>query len=183
MDIGAAIRSIRKRKGITIARICEDTGLSQGFLSQVETGRTSPSIATLESIAQALGVPLPFLLLKKEERMSIIRKGERKKTASGPESLQVEHLAATRHLRMMIVEVPPGRSTGKGPHAHAGEEMHLVVKGRIFAQQGEDAAEFEEGDSFSWNACVPHMVKNIGDETALVLIAVHKDAEDGEVYL
>ncbi len=183
MDIGASIRTIRKKKGITIARICEDTGLSQGFLSQVETGRTSPSIATLESIARALGVPLPYLLLQKEERMTIIRKNERKITASGSEQLRVEHLAKTRHMRMMMVEVPAGGSTGPEVHAHDGEEIHLVVKGTIWARQGEDEGVFQEGDSFSWNACVPHTVKNIGEETALVLIAVQRDAGEGEDYI
>ncbi|MDF2938074.1 MAG: DNA-binding protein [Paenibacillaceae bacterium] len=183
MDIGASVRAIRKRKGITIARICEDTGLSQGFLSQVETGRTSPSIATLESIARALSVPLPYLLLQNDERMNIIRKSERKITASGSENLRVEHLALTRHMRMMMVEVPAGGSTGSEIHAHPGEEIHLVVKGKIWARQGEDEGVFEEGDSFSWNACVPHIVKNVGEETALVLIAVQKDEAEGEDHI
>lgn len=61
MNIGSTIRTIRKRKNITIAQICEETGLSQGFMSQVETNKTSPSIATLESIAKALKVPLAYL--------------------------------------------------------------------------------------------------------------------------
>ncbi|MGO4375004.1 helix-turn-helix domain-containing protein, partial [Paenibacillus sp. MCAF20] len=78
MDIGSNIRAIRKRKNITIAQICEETGLSQGFMSQVETNKTSPSIATLESIAGALKVPLAYLLLKKEDRMHIVRKNDRK---------------------------------------------------------------------------------------------------------
>lgn len=179
MDIGSTIRAIRKRKNITIAQICESTGLSQGFMSQVETNKTSPSIATLENIAQALNVPLAYLLLKKEERMSIVRKEERRTTTSGPENLKVEHLSATKNVRMMIVEFPPGASTGDTPHAHEGEEVHVVIKGRIYAEQGEDTAEFNEGDSFSWNACTPHLVRNIGDDTAVVLISIYTENEAG----
>lgn len=175
MDIGSTIRSIRKRKNITIAQICEMTGLSQGFMSQVETNKTSPSIATLEHIAGALGVPLAYLLLKKEEQMQIIRKEDRKQTSSGPDELKVSHLAATKHVRMMIVEMPPGSSTGEEPHAHEGEEVHLVMKGTILAEQGEDGIVLTEGDSFSWNACTPHRVKNIGEETALIMISVYTD--------
>ncbi|WP_219835049.1 helix-turn-helix domain-containing protein [Paenibacillus sp. R14(2021)] len=177
MDIGSAIRSIRKRKNITIAQICEETGLSQGFMSQVETNKTSPSIATLENIAKALDVPLAYLLLQKEERMGIVRKTDRKTTTSGSGQLKVEHLSAARNMRMMIVEIPPGASTGDEPHAHEGEEVHVVLKGRIYAEQGEDAAEFGEGDSFSWNACVPHRVRNAGDELAVVLISVYTEKE------
>jgi transcriptional regulator with XRE-family HTH domain len=183
MNIGSTIRTIRKRKNITIAQICEETGLSQGFLSQVETNKTSPSIATLESIAQALKVPLAYLLLKQEERMNIVRKEERRITKSGTENLKVEHLSSTKNVRMMLVEFPPGTSTGEIPHAHEGEEVHLVLKGKIFAGQGEDQAEFREGDSFSWNACTPHTVRNIGDETAIVLISVYTEGDRVKEYL
>lgn len=179
MDIGSTIRAIRKRKNITIAQICEETGLSQGFMSQVETNKTSPSISTLENIAQTLKVPLAYLLLKKEDRMSIVRKDERRITTSGSENLKVEHLSSTKNVRMMLVEFPPRTSTGDVPHAHEGEEVHVVVKGRIYAEQGEDAAEFGEGDSFSWNACTPHVVRNIGEDTAIVLISIYTESDSG----
>ncbi|AJY75216.1 helix-turn-helix domain-containing protein [Paenibacillus beijingensis] len=177
MDIGSTIRAIRKRKNITIAQICEQTGLSQGFMSQVETNKTSPSIATLESIAEALKVPLAYLLLRKEERMHIVRKEERRHTSSGPEHLKVSHVGTTKHMRMMLVEFPPGSSTGELPHAHEGEEVHLVLQGKIYAEQGEEGAVLEEGDSFCWNACTPHKVKNVGDEVAIVLISVYTEEQ------
>lgn len=183
MNIGSTIRIIRKRKNITIAQICEETGLSQGFMSQVETNKTSPSIATLEGIAKALKVPLAYLLLKQEERMTIVRKEERKVTTSGSERLKVEHLSSTKNVRMMLVEFPPGSSTGSAPHAHEGEEVHYVMRGRILAEQGEDQAEFGEGDSFSWNACTPHSVRNIGEETAIVLISIYTERDQAEDYL
>jgi transcriptional regulator with XRE-family HTH domain len=177
MEIGTTIRAIRKRKNITIAQICEETGLSQGFMSQVETNKTSPSISTLETIAKTLKVPLAYFLLNKEDRMNIVRKDERLLTTSGIENLRVEHLSSTKNVRMMLVEFPPGASTGKVPHAHEGEEVHVVIKGKIYAEQGEDSAEFREGDSFSWNACTPHFVKNIGEELAIVLISVYTETE------
>jgi transcriptional regulator with XRE-family HTH domain len=183
MDIGSTIRSIRKRKNITISQICQETGLSQGFMSQVETNKTSPSISTLETIANALKVPLAYFLLKKEDRMNIVRETERMITTSGIENLKVEHLSSTKNVRMMLVEFPPGTSTGKIPHAHEGEEVHLVIKGEIHAEQGEDSAEFKEGDSFSWNACTPHLVKNIGEELAIVLISIYTEAENKEDFI
>ncbi|TVX92421.1 helix-turn-helix domain-containing protein [Paenibacillus agilis] len=185
MNIGSAIRTIRKRKKMTIAQICEETGLSQGFMSQVENNKTSPSIATLESIANTLKVPLAYLLLRQEERMNIVRKAERRVTQSGIENLKVEHLSSTKNLQMRLVELPPGALTGDAdaPHAHEGEEVHFVVKGRIYAEQGEDSAEFEEGDSFSWNACTPHLVRNIGEETAIVLISIYSESEQSKDFM
>ena len=175
MDIGSKIRTIRNRKKITIAQMCEATGLSKGFISNVENNNTSPSISTLQTIANFLKVPLPYLLLEKDEHMTIIRKEEREFTISKEPDLKVEHLATRGGLSLRLVEFPPGYSTGERK-AHEGEECHLVLKGKILAEQGEDSYILEEGDTFSWCASVPHFVKNIGDETAEVLIAVYTES-------
>ena len=175
MDIGSKIRTIRNRKKITIAQMCEATGLSKGFISNVENNNTSPSISTLQTIANFLKVPLPYLLLEKDEHMTVIRKEEREFTISKEPDLKVEHLATRGGLSLRLVEFPPGYSTGERK-AHEGEECHLVLKGKILAEQGEDSYILEEGDTFSWCASVPHFVKNIGDETAEVLIAVYTES-------
>lgn len=179
MDIGGKIRAIRKKKKITITQMCEETGLSKGFISNVENNNTSPSITTLQTIASFLGVPLPYLLLEKNQHMKVVKKDER--GHSSYNGLAVEHLASKGGLRMMIVEFPPDSSMGE-PNVHEGEESHLVLKGKILAEQGEDSMILEKGDSFSWNASVPHFVKNIGDESAMVLIALHSDTDFKDIF-
>lgn len=174
LDIGSKIRAIRKRKKITIAQMCEGTGLSKGFISNVENNNTSPSINTLQTIASFLGVPLSYLLLEKQQHMRVDRKDSRRYSSFN--QLKIEHLSSKSGLRMMMVEFPPGASMGE-PHSHEGEECHFVLEGRLLAEQGEDSVTLEEGDSFSWNASVPHYVKNIGDGKAVVLIAIYSDAE------
>ncbi|MDX5476639.1 MAG: cupin domain-containing protein [Bacillaceae bacterium] len=179
MDIGTKIRAIRNRKKITIAQMCEATGLSKGFISNVENNNTSPSISTLNTIATFLGVPLPYLLLEKKQHMKVVREGDRK--TSSFNGLNVEHLSSKGGLKMMIVQLPPGASIGE-PHAHEGEECHLVLEGKILAEQGEDSEIVQKGDSFSWNASIPHFVKNIGDENAVILISIYSDTELNDVF-
>jgi len=177
MDIGSKIRAIRNRKKITIAQMCDGTGLSKGFISNVENNNTSPSISTLQTIANFLKVPLPYLLLEKDEHMTVIRKNEREFTTSKDSDLKVEHLGTRGGLSIRLVEFPPGTSTGE-KKAHEGEECHLVLKGKFLAEQGEDSYILEEGDTFSWCASVPHYVKNIGDDVSIVLIAVHTEGSE-----
>lgn len=174
MDIGTKIRTIRNRKKITIAQMSEETGLSKGFISNVENNNTSPSINTLQTIAAFLKIPLPYLLLEKEEHMTVTRKNEREITINKEFDLKVENLARRGGLSIRLVELPKGASTSDN-NAHEGEECHLVLKGKILAEQGEDSYILEEGDTFSWCASVPHYVKNIGDDTASVLIAVYTE--------
>lgn len=151
--------------------MCEKTGLSKGFISNIENNNTSPSINTLQTIANFLEVPLPYLLLEENQHMRVVRKKERGRSTFN--DLNIEHITSDGKLRMMSVEFSPGASMGE-QHAHEGEECHLVMEGKILAKQGEDQVILEEGDSFSWNASVPHFVKNIGHNKAVVLIAVYK---------
>ncbi|OEH92055.1 helix-turn-helix domain-containing protein [Bacillus solimangrovi] len=177
MDIGSTIREIRKRKQITIVQMSEGTGLSKGFISNMENNNTSPSIHTLQTVANFLGIPLPYLLLEKEQKMRVVRKNERQYTTMQKENLKIEHLTSKGGLRMMHVEFPPGASTGDQSHSHEGEECHVVLKGKVLAEQGGDSFILEEGDSFSWSASVPHYVENIGNEPAVILIAIYTDVE------
>lgn len=179
MDIGSKIRAIRNRKKITIAQMCEGTGLSKGFISNVENNNTSPSISTLQTIAGFLDVPLPYLLLEKKEHMQVVKKAER--TYSNFNNLKIEHISSKGGLRMMSVEFPPDACIGEA-HSHEGKECHLVLEGKVMAEQGEDSFVLEEGDSFSWNASVPHTVRNIGDGKAVVLIAVYSDSELKDLF-
>ena len=178
LDIGTKIRAIRNRKKLTIAQMCEGTGLSKGFISNIENNNTSPSISTLSTIASFLGVPLPYLLLEKKQHMRVVRKDLRTKSTFN--DLKIEHLTSKGGLRMLIVEFPPGATIGE-PHSHEGEECHLILEGKILAEQGEDSFIVETGDSFSWNASVPHFVKNIGDKKAVVLISIYSDTELNDV--
>lgn len=174
MDIGSKIRAIRNRKKITIAQMCEGTGLSKGFISNVENNNTSPSINTLQTIANFLEIPLPYLLLEKQQHMHVVKKSER--TYSVYHDLKIEHIGYKDGLRMMIIEFPAGASMG-APNAHEGKEIHLVLEGKVEAQQGEDVFILEEGDSFSWNACVSHFVKNIGEGKAVLLVTVYSETD------
>ena len=56
--IGHEVRTLRKKLGITGADLASATGISLGMLSKIENGNTSPSLTTLQSLAQALGVPV-----------------------------------------------------------------------------------------------------------------------------
>ncbi|MFX3625635.1 MAG: helix-turn-helix domain-containing protein [Ectobacillus sp.] len=175
MNIGENIRTIRNLRRITIAELCEGTGLSKGFVSQVENGKTSPSIATLQSIADFLNIPLPYLLLEPDQKMKVVRKPERTVSEFGANKIKIEHLTPNQSdgLRMMIGHLPPGTSTGNDQHAHAGEEVHLMLQGKVLAEQGEEKFILEEGDCFYWLASIPHKVTNIGDTDAKILISVY----------
>jgi transcriptional regulator with XRE-family HTH domain len=66
MLLGQKIRDIRLRRGLTVQKLAEASGLSKGFVSQVENGRTSPSLATLYDIARSLETSVASLVVEEE---------------------------------------------------------------------------------------------------------------------
>jgi transcriptional regulator with XRE-family HTH domain len=61
MNLGNAVKELRKKRGLTQGNFCEEIGITQSYLSQVEKGHKEPSIDVLKKIADALGTPMPVL--------------------------------------------------------------------------------------------------------------------------
>src|ERR671930_49034 len=61
VDVGERLRALRRFRRCTLRTIAVRSGLSESFLSQVERGRSSASIASLRRIAEALGVSMADL--------------------------------------------------------------------------------------------------------------------------
>src|SRR5262249_12172052 len=66
--IGAEVRRLRKSLDLTMAELAASSGISAGMLSKIENGAISPSLATLDSLAKALNVPISRLFAETEER-------------------------------------------------------------------------------------------------------------------
>jgi transcriptional regulator with XRE-family HTH domain len=60
-SIGARIRAERQQRGATVRGLARDVGVSASLISQIETGKSLPSVSTLYAITTALGVPVEAL--------------------------------------------------------------------------------------------------------------------------
>jgi len=69
--IGAQVRRLRKKHDMTVMELAKQSGLSIGMLSKIENGTTSPSLTTLQVLAQALNVPITSFFIQFEERRDI----------------------------------------------------------------------------------------------------------------
>ncbi|MGI6573355.1 MAG: helix-turn-helix domain-containing protein [Fermentimonas sp.] len=61
MDLGSIIKSIRKQKGLTQIEFASFCGITQTYLSQIESNRKEPNLSTLKRISNSLNIPLPIL--------------------------------------------------------------------------------------------------------------------------
>ena len=174
MQLGRKIRDLRLRRGLTVQQLAEATGLSKGFVSQVENSRTSPSLATLQDLAKSLETSVAYLVVEEDQVPYVVRHAERPHMNVGGSASRVEVMSAQprRNLELLSAELPPGVSVSDKRHFHHGEEVVLCVEGRVSLACGEHVVLLEAGDSCHFDGRVPHAVENAGDTTARILIAL-----------
>jgi transcriptional regulator with XRE-family HTH domain len=172
--LGRKIRDLRLRRGLTVQQLAAASGLSKGFISQVENGRTSPSLATLKDLATALQTSVAYLVVEEEQIPHVVRSHERPRVHVGGNTSKVEVLSAQpkRNLELILAELPPGMSAGDKRHYHDGEECMVCLEGSVSVRCGEHRLVLNAGDSCHIDGRTPHAVENCGAGVARVLIAI-----------
>jgi transcriptional regulator with XRE-family HTH domain len=172
VDVGERLRDIRRSRRATLRTIADRAGVSESFLSQVERGRASASIASLRRIAGALAVSVADLFEPGgPPRPRVLRRDQRPSLAFGV--LGRKRLLTPRplqHLEVFVGELDPGGSTGAEPYAHGdSEELFVVLSGNVQLELGGEVYELEHGDSIDYRSSTPHRITNVGEERAEVM--------------
>ena len=174
MHVGRKVRDLRLRQGLTVQRLAEATGLSKGFISQVENNRTSPSLQSLHAIANALEVSVAYLVVEENQVPHVVRAAQRPSVRVGGNTSRVEILSAQpkRNMEVLMAELPPGVSAGHKCHYHHGEEVVVCLEGRVRIVCGDHNFVLETGDSIHYDGRLPHAVENAGITTARIIITM-----------
>jgi transcriptional regulator with XRE-family HTH domain len=172
VDVGERLRDLRRFRRATLRTIADRSGLSESFLSQVERGRSSASIASLRKIADALGVSMADLFEPDGvPGPKVLRRADRPALAFGvlgKKSLLTPR--ALHHLEVFVGELQVGGSTGEQPYVHGdSEELVVVISGSVQLELGGELFELESGDSIDYRSSTPHRVTNTGQELAEVM--------------
>ena len=163
--IGREIRSFRKSQGITVSELSDKTGLSIGMLSKIENGNTSPSLTTLQLLANALNVSLTaFFRLFEEERIAVHTKSgegvelEREGTRANHQYNLLGHIGA--NASGVIVEpyliTLSDESDVFPAFQHAGIETIHMLEGVVDYRHGHQIYRLEAGDTLFFDADAQH---------------------------
>ena len=173
--IGREVRGFRKQQGMTVADLSKTTGLSVGMLSKIENGNTSPSLTTLQTLANALSVPLTSFFRGFETRREAVhtRAGEgltldREGTRAGHQYNLLGHIGA--NTSGVIVEpyliVLTSESDTFETFQHDGIETIYMLEGAVDYRHGSQIYPLRPGDTLFFEADAPH-----GPETLVSLPA------------
>ena len=176
--IGAAIRSRRRELTMSLRELSKQSGLSIGFLSLVERGRSSPALTSLSNVAKALGVELSSFFPAEEEN-----EAEETKQRASPlpyvsranDAAKLAIILSQRIYKMLSPRVPglvlepifvtvqPGDTIDE-PYSHEGEEFAYVLSGElVFIVDGVEYR-LGPGDSIHFRSTVSHTMRNDTDE-------------------
>ena len=172
IDVGERLRVLRNLRRCTLREVAERAGLSESFLSQVERGRASASIASLRRIADALGVSIADLFEPGgPTQPRVLRREDRPTLAFGILGRKMLLTPRPLHqLEVFVGELDPGGSTGAEQYAHGdSEELFVVLHGTVLVELGDDLHELEPGDSIDYRSSTPHRISNAGEELAEVM--------------
>lgn len=163
--IGREVRGQRKKLGITVAELAAATGLSVGMLSKIENGNTSPSLNTLQTLSQALAIPVTsFFKRFEEDRAAVfVRAGEgveaeRRGTRSGHQYNLLGHIGSNSSGVIMepYLITLSGESDVFPMFQHDGMEFLYMIEGEISYRHGQEIYHMRSGDSLFFDADAPH---------------------------
>ena len=172
--IGQDIRALRRARNMTIAECARRLGRSTGWLSQVERGRTTPSVQDLGQIARIFDLNISFFFRSSnrqpEEQGLIVRAADRSAIGSPATGLSEELLSPglTGGFQMIrSVFAPHARGPGLRP-ARDKEDGGLLLSGRLILTIDKRRFTLAQGDSFQFRA-TSYGWENPGDIPAEVI--------------
>lgn len=163
--IGRELRAFRKQKGLTVAELAAQTGLSIGMLSKIENGNTSPSLTTLQTLAHTLSVPLTAFFRRYEEHREAVhtRAGEgveieRAGTRAGHQYNLLGHIGANASGVMVepYLITLTSESDIFPAFQHGGIETIYMLEGELLYRHSDRLYHLRPGDTLFFDADAPH---------------------------
>lgn len=178
VEIGARLRAARMDRGMTIGRVAELTGLTKGFISQVERDKTAGSVASLMAICNALNLHISALF--EPPSVYLVRHGERvasKMTGAGVQDFLLSP-PASGQVQVIETVIEPGGGSDPQPYRlPVDAECVVVLEGTLEVQIEGRTYQLQVGDALSFRARDPHIWRNPSDdEVARVIWVLSRSA-------
>jgi DNA-binding transcriptional MerR regulator len=166
--IGARLRQLRMRRGLSLAQVAKAAAISVGFLSAIERSQMSASIGTLRRLARFYKTNILDFFDPAETNRRLVRPSERKVLEAGP-GVRMELLAwGNTVMEPHLFRISPKAGSGES-YTHEGEEFLIVLRGELHLALDSQEFRLKSGDSFYFESATPHRWKNPGRSEAWVL--------------
>lgn len=182
IEVGRRLREVRMGKGHSIRSLAEQSKLNVNTLSLIENGHTSPSVSTLQVIAQTLQVPITSFFETPEENRKVIHQRDGQRPHARFTHGKMEDLGAGMSrlgAEPLIITLNPKADSGKTPIVHTGSEFVYCLEGHITYKVDGQYYTLEKGDSLMFEAHLPHCWRNEDTTSSrMLLVLCPRDERD-----
>lgn len=172
-QLGAYIRELRAKQNMSLRKLAALSEVSVSFLSQVERGTASPSIASLMRIAKALDQTIGSLFEERTDNW-LVRAGNGPRLVHPNRQWDEEMLTPREFTKLQVIRstLAVGGSTGKEPLSYGPSETSMIVQsGTVEATIGAEVHSLEVGDCLSFDPSTQHKIVNTGTTPCVILFA------------
>ena len=169
--IGAKVAKARAERGWSLQQLSRRAGLSPASIHKIEKSGMTPTITSLMKIAAALGKSVGWFIEESDglRPVTVIRRAERPRLYTSKQGL-VLHNISGRYGPFFVAgaeaDIDPRADSGPEPMVHPGEELVLLLEGRMTFTVDAVAYDLEEGDSIHFRTAYPHSWANPTDRPA-----------------
>lgn len=183
--LGQKLRKLRKEQNLTQLELAQQVGITNGQVSTIERGVSSPSLATLHRIARALNVPMnEFFEDARKKEVELVRKGTGRKVANTSENVSIEVLMARSNngaFNVLYLELESGELR-LAPRPSVPEEYFLfVLRGKCEIEIYSDSYVLDPGDSMFVKAQKNQAIRNVGGDDLRVLLVTKSEMVAPEI--
>jgi transcriptional regulator with XRE-family HTH domain len=163
-ELGKRIKRVREARRLTLKAVESAAGISATHVSEIERGKTSPTLGALLRIARALGKN-PAYFFEPEELGDVCRVSSddrvRESLPSGGGT--IDRLTTSipgGRLQAAYIALAPGGRRHPTAHVHDGDESALVLDGTVEFTVGDETHTLSRGDSIHFAAGTEHTYAN-----------------------
>ena len=178
-DVGARLRSLREKRGLSQRQLAQLSGVTNGTISLIEQNRSSPSVAILRKVLEGIPITLAEFFSEAEmppvEQIFFQAPDLIELTGHGGHHGQISFRQVgdlrQRTLQILHERYEPGADTGRAMLRHESEEGGVVIKGCIELTVGEQKKLLKPGDAYLFDSRTPHRFRNIGPDVCEIISA------------
>jgi transcriptional regulator with XRE-family HTH domain len=175
LQLGQRVRQLRRARRLTLRQLAATAGVTESFLSQVERDVASPSIASVQRIAHALGLSIAQLFAGPLPTGRVVRREMRRRISYPGLKAVDEFLTGSNDgkLQVILSTIEPGGGTGAEPYTHeSDEEVVVVLEGLLELWVADEHHVLRQGDAITYDSRLPHRNMNTADHPARVLFCL-----------
>ena len=172
VPVGKKIKKARTQKKMTYDRLANETGFSVDTIKRIEAGKEIPPVGALLQIARALELDSGFLLREQETNLKRRVKAYTKRTDNYAYTTLTPG-AENKHLKAFKVTIDPKQEHKGVGYQHEGEEFSYVLQGKVEIVVGDHVNKLKAGDSLHFNSAIRHLLRNVGTDTAELIVVLY----------